>query len=96
MAYGACHASMGLVGANRWLKAPLGGGGSGRGNGGVRGGGGALGGGVQEGWMGDLHVGRFGGYIPPRPSVGHSHTPLTSPPSNHTITLNLILTFATS
>ena len=47
------------------------------------------GGGVQEGWLG-VQVGRFGGYMTPRPSVGPSQAPLTSPcpPSNHTITLD--------
>ena len=40
---------------------------------------------------------QFWGYTPPKPSVGPSKAPLTSPfpPSNHTITLNLTLTFAT-
>ena len=43
-------------------------------------------------------VGLGGGYLPPGPSVGSSQAPLTSPcpPSNHTISLNLTLTFATS
>ena len=43
-------------------------------------------GGVLEGWLGGggLQVGRFGGYMPPRPSVGPSQARLTSPcpPSN--------------
>ena len=72
------------------VRGGLGGGGSGRGDGeggSGRGGGGALGGG-----------GRFGGNTPPRPSIGQSQAPLTSPcpPSNHTITRNLTLTFAAS
>ena len=46
------------------------------------------------GWGGGVQVGRFGGYMPPKPSVGPSQAPLTSPPSNHTITLNLTPTFA--
>ena len=52
---------------------------------------GRLGGG-GSGW-GDL-----GGGMPPRPSVGQSQAPLAStcPSSNHTITLNLTLTFAVS
>ena len=37
------------------------------------------GGGVREGWLvGGVQVGRFGGYMPPRPSVGPSQAPLTS------------------
>ena len=44
---------------------------------------------------GGVQVGRFGvggEYMPPRPSVGQSQAPLTSPcpPSNHTITLTRI------
>ena len=72
---------------NRWPEAPLvgglgGGGFSGAGGGFCRGGGGRpgelVGGGVQ--------VGRIGGYMPPRPSIGPSQAPFTSPcpPSNHT------------
>ena len=49
---------------------------------------------------GGVQAGRFfgGGYMPPRPRVRQSQDPLTSPcpPSNHTITLNLTLTFAAS
>ena len=76
--------------------------GSGRGNGGGSGGDFAGGGGgVRERWLvggGEVKVGQFGGYMPPRPSVGSSQAPLTStcPPSNHTITLNLTLTFEAS
>ena len=65
-----------------------------------------MGGGVWEGlWGGggsrwdDLGwAGGGGGHTPPRPSVGQSQARLTSPcpPSNHTITLNVTLTFATS
>ena len=68
--------------------------------------GGALGSGVREGWLGGgVQVGRFGvggglegGQMPPRPSVGQSQAPFTSPcpPSNHAITLNLTLTLAAS
>ena len=47
-------------------------------------------------WGGGVQVGRFGGYMPPTPSVGQSQAPLTSPPSDHTITLNFTLTFAAS
>ena len=41
--------------------------------------------GVGGGWGGGVRVGRFRGYMPPRPSVGPSQAPLTSPcpPSNH-------------
>ena len=55
-----------------------------------RGGGGGPGGAI---WGG---VGWVGSYMPPRPSVGQPQAPLTSPcpPSNHTIALNLTLTFA--
>ena len=47
---------------------------------------------------GNLGGGLVGRYMPPRPSVGQSQAPLTSPcpPSNRTITLNLTLTFAAS
>ena len=40
--------------------------------------------------------GAIWGYMPPTPRVGPSQAPLTSPcpPSNHTITLNLTMTFA--
>ena len=86
--------------------APPPGGGDGRGDcgRGERGGGGlggfGGGGGVQEGWLegGRVQVGQCGGHMPPRPSVGPSQAPLTSPcpPSNHTINLNLTLTFAVS
>ena len=40
-------------------------------------------------WGGGVQVGQFGGYMPPRPSVGPSQAPLTSPcpPCSHTITL---------
>ena len=73
--------------ANCWPEAPLGGGG------GVEG---ALGGSVGEGGPGGAIWG--GGYVSPRPSVGQSQAPLTSPcpTSNHTITINLSLIFAAS
>ena len=53
------------------------------------------GGGSRRGNLGEVG---WGGYMPPRPSVGPSQAPLTSlcPPSNHLITLNLTLTFAAS
>ena len=58
------------------------------------------GGGVQEGWLGGgVQVGEIWGHMPPRPSVGPSRAPITSPgpPCNHTITLNLTrFTFAAS
>ena len=59
------------------------------------GGGGQLGGSI---WGNLAWVGGWGGYMPPRPSVGQSQAPLTSPcpPSNHTITQNLTLTYAAS
>ena len=69
----------------------IGGGGSGRANGG--GIGGAGGGGLQEGRVGGgVQVGRFGVLG----GGGGAQAPLTSPcpPSNHTITINLTLTFA--
>ena len=49
-------------------------------------------GGAICGWVG------WGGHMPLRPSVGQTHAPLTSPcpASNHTITLNLTLTFTAS
>ena len=58
------------------------------------GGGGAGPGGLVGGGPG----GATWGYMPPRPSVGPSWAPLTAPcpPCNHTITLNLTLTFAAS
>ena len=51
----------------------------------------------RVGW-GRVSRWQFGGHMPPRPSVGQSQAPLTSPcpPFNHTITLNLSLTFAAS
>ena len=78
--------------ANCWSEAPSGGGGLG----------GVMGGGEsgRVGWRGGGSRWALwgGGYMPPRPSVGPSQAPLTSPcpPSNHTITLNLTLTFAAS
>ena len=82
-------------------RRPLGGGvlGGAKG-GGLRGafapGGGGGEGSGRVGWLGGVEVGQFGGYMPPRPSVGPSQAPLTSlcTPSNHTITLNPTLTFA--
>ena len=75
-------------------KAPGGGGGSGRGDGGRgavgRGGSGGGGGGVQVGQFGVVKGGAGGG--------GGAQAPQTSPcpQSNHTITINLTLTFAAS
>ena len=54
--------------------------------GGGVGGGAFAGGGGGLGWLVGIQVGRFGGYMPPRPSVGPPQAPFTSPcpPSNHT------------
>ena len=70
-------------------KAPRGGGGGGGGIGGGGGWEGRLGGGVQVGQFGVVRGGRGG---------GGAKAPLTSPcpQSNHTITINLTLTFAAS
>ena len=59
--------------------------------------GGAGGGGVREGRLGGgVQVGRFGVFL--GCWGGGAQAPLTSPcpPSNHTITINLTLTFAAS
>ena len=89
-----------------WPEAPWGGGGGGGGGGW---GGGALEGGFREGRIGGGGLGgalgggsgrvRFGGGGALGGSVGRgAQAPLTSPcpPSNHTITINLTLTFAAS
>ena len=87
---------------NRWRRPPMGGGGLGRGvfgrgdgGGGSRRGFRALGSG-RISWEGVSRRSDLGGTCHPRPSVGQSQAPLTSPcpPSNHTIILNLTLTFA--
>ena len=86
----------------RWPEAPWGGGGSLEGGvlGGALGGGGVPGvsvGGGGSRW-GDVGGGGGAGTRPPRPSVGQSQAPLTSPcpPSKHAITQNLTLTFGAS
>ena len=71
---------------NCWPEAPWGGGGGAAWEGGFKEG--RLGGGSRRGFGG----GGSGGF------VGGAQAPLTSPcpPSNHTITINLTLTFAAS